>query len=79
MYEKNKQTIYFLGSQQSFYPSLSYPYLLPSFSNAIAMRSLVLRKISIITMMASITESEITAKQVSLIICQCAYNKYVSL
>lgn len=38
-------------------------YLLPSFSNAIAIRSLVLRNISIIRMMASTTQSEITAKQ----------------
>lgn len=37
-------------------------YLLPSFSNAIAMRSLVRRNISIIRIMASTTESEITAK-----------------
>lgn len=39
-----------------------HTHLLPSFSNAIAMRSLDLRNISIITMTASVTESKITAK-----------------
>lgn len=54
-----------------------HTYLLPSFSNAIAMRNLILRNISIITMMASIIESEITAKQICLNISQCTYRKRV--
>lgn len=45
-----------------FFIPLITTYLLPSFSNAIAIRSLVLRNISITRMMASTTQSEITVK-----------------
>lgn len=41
-----------------------HTYLLPSSSNAIAMRSLILRNITIMKRMTSITESEITTKQI---------------
>lgn len=47
------------GELQRFYTT----YLLPSFKSAIAMHSLDLRNISMITMMASITESKITKKK----------------
>lgn len=75
--ENRKDRIYFRSNTQMiplFDPSTN-TCLLPSFSSAMAMRSLVLRNISIIRTTASTTERVITVKQRHLKMIQRAYKR----